>query len=97
MEPMKPMQPMEPLKPLDHGNAWWPKELGSPASSGAQDGLRYAFFPDKKRLVVETDGTVRIYDSGDHRISGVRQVGGGTASFTDAGRTVDLSELKPIG
>lgn len=26
--------------------AWWPPELGQPAASGAQNTLRYAWFPD---------------------------------------------------
>ncbi len=33
--------------------------------------MRYAFFPDKQRLLVETNGKLATYDSGDHRISGV--------------------------
>ena len=98
MEPMKPMEPMksmEPMKPLDGGDAWWPKDLGSPSSSGSQNGMRYAFFPDKKRLVIETDGKTRTYDSGDHQISGVQQANGGSATFSDKNGTVDLSDLKP--
>ena len=96
MKPMKPMKPMEPMKPMKGGDAWWPKDLGSPSSSGAQDGMRYAFFPDKKRLVVETDGKAKTYDSGDHAINGVQQASGGSVTFSDANGTVDLSDLKPV-
>ena len=28
---------------------WWPASLGSPSSSGAQNGMSYACFPDKRR------------------------------------------------
>ena len=97
MKPMKPMEPMKPMKPMEGGEAWWPKDLGSPASSGSQDGMRYAFFPDKKRLVVETGGETKTYDSGDHAISGVQQANGGSATFSDANGTVDLKDLKPVG
>jgi hypothetical protein len=52
---------------------WWPAALGHPASNGAQDGMRYACFPDRRRLAVERDGTVTLYDTGQHRISGFSQ------------------------
>jgi len=32
---------------------WWPAGLGSPASSGAQNDLRYAFFPGPRRLAIQ--------------------------------------------
>ena len=55
------------------GRPWWPEHLGQPASSGAQNDARYAFFPDKRRLAVERDGAVMLYDTGEHRISGFSQ------------------------
>jgi hypothetical protein len=64
---------MEPMKPLDFGQAWWPKELGSPASSGGQNDLHYAFFPDHHRLAIKEGGQITLYDSADHQISGVSQ------------------------
>ncbi len=98
MEPMKPMEPLKPMAPMKPmgGDAWWPKDLGMPASSGSQNGMRYAFFPDRKRLLVETDGRVVAYDSGDHAISGVQQAGGGSATFSDRDGTVDLKDLKRV-
>ena len=96
MKPMKPMEPMKPMQPMSGGGSWWPEDLGEPSSSGSQNGMRYAFFPDKKRLVVETDGKSRSYDSGDHRINGVQQSNGGTATFSDENGTVDLKDLKPV-
>ena len=96
MEPMKPMRPMEPMKPMEplKGEApWWPSDLGEPATRGSQGGLRYAFFPEKHRLLVEKDGAVTAYDSGDHRIGGVSQ-GSGSLRFTDEVGEVDLGSLK---
>jgi hypothetical protein len=52
---------------------WWPVELGSPASTGAQNELRYAYFPGPRRLAIELGGQVRVYDIGEHRISGFSQ------------------------
>ena len=96
---MKPMPPMEPMKPLDFGPDWWPRGLGRPSSSGAQDGARYAFFPETRRLVVERDGKVAIYDSGDHQIGGVSQQQGSSQSlvFTCQNGTVRIAELKQVG
>ncbi len=96
---MKPMKPMEPMKPMSGGERWWPGDLGQPSASGAQDGVRYAFFPDTRRLAIEQDGHVTVYDSGDNVISGVSQGQGGSRSlsFTSQKGTVDLSELKKAG
>ena len=58
--------------------------------------MRYAFFPDKKRLLVETDGKTTTYDSGDHSINGVQQASGSSATFSDAEGSVDLKDLKRI-
>ena len=96
MEPMKPMQPM---KPMDSGPAWWPDDLGQPASSGGQDGVRYAFFPDRRRLAVQRDGRVTLYASGGPRITGVSQGGGGDRplTFTSQAGEVTLDRLKAVG
>lgn len=94
---MEPMRPMEPMKPMKGAEPWWPEDLGSPASSGGQNGLRYAFFPEKHRLMVEREGKTTTYDSGDYRISGVQQQSGGTVSFASQNGTVDLDSLKQVG
>jgi hypothetical protein len=54
---------------------WWPEELGEQANSaGGQNEMRYAFFSDQQRLVVDTgDGKVQVYETEDHRISSVQQ------------------------
>ena len=52
---------------------WWPGHYGAPASLGSQNGMRYASFPDRHRLVVERDGRIAIYDTSHHWLSGVSQ------------------------
>ena len=63
-------------------SAWWPAELGRPASVGAQNDLRYACFPDARRLAIQQGGQVRVYDTGEHRITGFSQQQGGDQSLT---------------
>lgn len=78
--------------------SWWPEKLGSPASTGSQNHLRYAIFPDARRLVIEDAGTRTVYDTGDHRISGISQAqsGDATISFTGQNGLVRVSELKRV-
>jgi hypothetical protein len=52
---------------------WWPAGLGRPGAVGAQNDLRYAVFPETRRLVIDDQGTVSVYDTGSHRIFGVAQ------------------------
>lgn len=61
---------------------WWPESLGHASSTGAQNGGRYAVFLDARRLAVERDGRVTIYDTGDHRIGGASQQQGGGSSLS---------------
>ena len=99
MKPMAPMKPMEPMKPMSGGEMWWPADLGQPSTSGSQNAMRYAFFPEKRRLLIEQDGKLTTYDSGDHRISGVsqQQSHGHSLAFTSQNGSVNLDELKKIG
>src|SRR3954452_7064731 len=62
--------------------AWWPAQLGSPSSVGAQKELRYAVFPAVHRLAIESGGRVIVYDTNDHLISGVSQQQSGDQSLT---------------
>ena len=75
MEPMSGMKPMKPMEPMEAPVRWWPEALGEqPNSAGGQNGMRYAFFGDQQRLAVDTgDGKVQVYETENHRISGVRQ------------------------
>ena len=98
MKPMKPMAPIEPMKPMDFGPAWWPNDLGEPSTSGAQNGARYAFFPDARRLLIEDGGKLTTYDTGEHQISGVSQAqsSGRHLAFTSQDGEVKLEELKKV-
>jgi hypothetical protein len=81
------------------GGSWWPEGLGHPATSGSQDESRYAFFPESRRLAIETGGRVTLYDTGDHRIGGVSQQQGSSRSlsFTSQFGAVPLDELPVVG
>ncbi|WP_428382105.1 SHOCT domain-containing protein [Nevskia ramosa] len=63
-----------------NSNQWWPGDLGSPFSSGGQNNIRYAVFP--QRLAVELNGQVTVYDTLDHSIGGVSQQQGGDSSLS---------------
>ena len=78
---------------------WWPGDLGHAASTGAQNQMRYAWFPDTARLAIDTgNGAVRVYDTADHRIGGFsqQQSGDQSLSFTSQHGLVKLSELREV-
>lgn len=65
----------------NHGNRWWPGNLGQPSASGGQNDSQYAYFPQAHRLAVQQGGQVSVYDTLDHQISGITQQQGGSASL----------------
>jgi hypothetical protein len=75
---------------------WWPADLGTPSAVGAQNDLRYAVFPG--RLAIKDRGHVEIYDTGDHRISGVAQAQSAdqTLTFTSQNGLVRVMDLPRI-
>jgi hypothetical protein len=77
---------------------WWPSGLGRPGAVGAQNALRYAIFPETRRLALDDHGTVSIYDMGAHRIFGVAQAQSSdqTLSFTSQDGLVRLSDLQQV-
>ncbi|NSY13973.1 SHOCT domain-containing protein [Agrobacterium vitis] len=77
---------------------WWPADLGFPASTGAQNNLRYAFFPSSRRLAIDIGGRMTVYDTRDHQIGGFSQQQGGdqTLSFTSQYGLVRISELEVV-
>jgi putative oligomerization/nucleic acid binding protein len=77
---------------------WWPVDLGAPASVGAQNETRYAYFPEKRRLALYRGGRVEILDTGEHVISGFGQQQGGGDSLTLSSQlgTVTLDKLRRI-
>ena len=83
------------------GGSSWPAELGQPSSTGSQNNLRYAVFPSTRRLAIDVNGQITVYDIGDHQIGGFSQQQGGdqTITFTSQYGTVRVSDLPvvPLG
>jgi hypothetical protein len=77
-------------------NSWWPAELGSPSSSGGQNDSRYAYFPQPRRLAINRNGNISVYDTLDHQIGGVQQQQGGysgSLSFSSQFGTFTVDSL----
>ncbi len=81
------------VKNAGGGNNWWPGDFGSPSSSGSQNNVRYAFFPQAHRLAVERNGEVSVFDTLNHNISGVSQQQGGNTSLTFSSQFGTISTL----
>jgi hypothetical protein len=80
-------------------NGWWPAELGSPSASGGQNDTHYAYFPGPRRLALQRQGQVTIYDTLDHQIGGVQQQQGGypgSLSFSSQYGTFTVDSLPQI-
>lgn len=82
----------------DPRDQWYPAELGAPSSTGAQNNLRYAYFPNARRLAVDSGGDVWVYDTLDHQIGGFSQQQGAGGSITLSSQygTVLLSSLPVV-
>ena len=61
---------------------WWPEGLGHASATGAQNDMHYACFPEQRRLALLRNGTLRVYDTGTHRISGFSQQQGDDQRLT---------------
>ena len=61
---------------------WWPGDLGMAGSTGSQNNLRYAYFPNARRLAIDQGGQVTVYDTLDHQIGGFGQQQSGDQSIT---------------
>src|SRR6202453_4904639 len=77
---------------------WWPADLGAPSSVGAQNEIRYAYFLAARRLVVDLNGKVTVYDTQDHQIGGFsqQQPGSGSINFSSQLGTVYVSRLPVV-
>ena len=77
---------------------WWPSDLRFPNSTGAQNGVRYAYFAQARRLAIELNGRVTVYDTLDHNIGGFsqQQSYGGTISFNSQYGLIDVASLPVI-
>ncbi|MBK1716201.1 SHOCT domain-containing protein [Thiocystis violacea] len=77
---------------------WWPRGIGSPSATGSQNNVRYAYFANARRLAVETNGQVWVYDTLDHQIGGFSQQQGmgGSILFSSQYGSVNLSSLPVV-
>ena len=82
----------------ENGGDWWPSDLRWPNSTGAQNNVRYAYFAQARRLVIDVGGTVTVYDTLDHQIGGFSQQQsiGGTLSFSSQYGLIDVASLPVI-
>jgi hypothetical protein len=78
--------------------SWWPADLGGASATGAQNDMRYACFPNARRLAVMRHGELKLYDTGEHRIGGFsqQQSASQTLSFTSQLGIVRLDDLKEV-
>jgi len=83
---------------LPAGDSWWPASFGSPAVSGDKFGMRFAFFPRAKRLLVQQGGRIDAHDTSDDQITGVAEMTGGTSDlgFNTNRGAVKLDEWKCV-
>lgn len=100
-EPPKPVSPGEGVSLFVPGSGtsnWWPRELGTPASSGAQNDMRYAYFPSVNRLAIDVNGKIDVYNTLDHQIGGFsqQQAYDGSITLTSQLGTVLLSSLPRV-
>ena len=81
-----------------HHDEWWPAGLSHPDIAGSQNALRYAYFADARRLVIDKHGKITTYDTQDHHISGVsqQQSGSGSLAFTSQYGVVDVARLPAV-
>jgi hypothetical protein len=96
MEKMHSLPPMKPMKPMKPAEPWWPPELGDPSTSGSANDVRYAYFPEKHRLVIERGGKRTLFDTADYQLSGALQSSPGTLSFSSQRGPVDVDALTAL-
>ncbi|MEO8013232.1 MAG: SHOCT domain-containing protein [Polaromonas sp.] len=77
---------------------WWPSDLRWPNSTGAQNGVRYAYFAQARRLAIETNGSVTVYDTQDHQLGGFsqQQSYGSSVTFSSQYGLVDVTRLPVV-
>ncbi len=85
--------------PVSGLGQWWPEDLGAPGSTGAQNDMKYAYFPAQCRLAILLGGKVTVYDTGPHQIAGFGQQQSGDQSLTFTGQhgLVRVADLPVVG
>jgi hypothetical protein len=84
--------------PAGSSGNWWPAGLQFPNSTGAQNNVRYAYFATIRRLAIEANGHITLYDTQDHQIGGFsqQQSVGGSITFTSQYGVIDVKTLPII-
>lgn len=84
--------------PAGSSGDWWPGDIGWPSSTGAQNNVRYAYFREARRLAIDVNGAVMVYDTLDHQIGGFSQQQslGGSLSFSSQYGLVNVASLPVI-
>jgi hypothetical protein len=84
--------------PAGSSGNWWPAGLQFPNSTGSQNNVRYAYFATIRRLAIEANGHVTLYDTLDHQIGGFsqQQSVGGSITFTSQFGLIDVNTLPVI-
>ena len=77
---------------------WWPAGLSSPTTTGQQNAMRYAYFEQDRRLAIDDGSRIVVYDTQDHRISGVSQQQSTSHSLTFSSQhgPIDLASLPVV-
>jgi hypothetical protein len=94
---MKPLQWMKP-RDLVKTETWWPTEFGTPSTSGSAPDLRYAYFPERRRLVIERAGKLTAFDIAKYQFRGVLQVSprDSTLSFLTQHGRIEVASLNEL-
>src|ERR1700685_3451606 len=91
------VRPLRPQQPVSKSN--WPSALGIASTSGTSPEMRYAYFPQNRRLAVEWQGVLTIYDTAEYQFRGMLQAHSaeavGISILTQRGR-VRLTDLATI-
>ena len=80
------------------GESWWPATFGHATTAGSQNGIRYAYFPDKQRLLVQQGARVDAFDTAGYQIMGAGQQQGNSSTLmfaTDRG-SISTHELRCV-
>lgn len=78
--------------------SWWPADFGHPSAAGEQHGIRYAYFPDRERLLVQQGAAVFSYDTAGQHITGFAQQQSTSSRlcFTTVSGALQLAQLKCV-
>ena len=95
--PVGPVSLFVPPAPGQSGD-WWGADLRWPTSTGGQNGVRYAYFAQARRLAIEVGGRVTLYDTLDHQIGGFsqQQGAGGSLTFSSQYGLVEVARLPVV-